>query len=337
MTARASDTTVVIPNYNGDRFLQACLRALELQTCAPTEIIVVDNGSDDHSVDLVRTAFPAVRLIQQGRNTGFAAAVNAGIRASDCALVATLNNDTVVEPGWLQNLATALHADARAGMAASKMLFVEPRGTINSAGICVDRAGIAWDRLGGQPDATAGRESKYVFGACAGAALYRRTMLDEIGIFDQDFFAYLEDVDLAWRAQLAGWRAVYVPEARVTHWHSATAIEGSPFKSRLLGRNKVGLVAKNYPAPHLWAYLPLIAAYDGAAVVYAALARRDLFAARGRLDGLRGLPAALRKRRQVQALRRVSPSALLASMEPVASLPSISRRYAHLRPVARSR
>ena len=130
-------------------------------------------------------------------------------------------------------------------------------------------------------------------------------MLDQIGLFDEQFFAYLGDVDLAWRARLAGWRCLYVPQARVYHVHSATAIEGSPFKNRLLGRNKVWAIAKNYgPAGRLLAYLPLIVLYDLAAVLYALVSRREVSSLQGRLEGLKGLPRIWRQRRAVQALRR---------------------------------
>ncbi len=321
---------VIIPNYNGVRMLDACLRALHVQTYDDLQIVVVDNGSQDGSVAFIGTSFPAVRVIRFTTNRGFAAAINAGIRASDAPLIATLNNDAVPDPEWLSQLVLALEREPHAGMAASKMLFVEPRGVINSAGICVDRAGIAWDRCGGELDDASEREVRDVFGACAGAALYRRSLFDEIGPFDEDFFAYLEDVDLAWRAQLAGWRALYVPQARVSHWHSATSIEGSPFKSQLLGRNKWWTIIKNYPAPYLWLYLPLIVAYDWAAVCYALVLRRDVSALQGRIAALRGSARMWRKRKQVQSLRRVSADELLSRMQRIAAPRAVASRYAHL-------
>jgi GT2 family glycosyltransferase len=323
---------VVVPNFNGRHLLQACLEALARQELQPAEIVVVDNGSSDGSAAHVESNFPEVRLVRFEVNRGFAAAVNAGIRATAAPLIATLNNDTIAEPTWLRQLALGLLANPTAGMAASQMLFVYPANVINSAGICVDHAGIAWDRLGGQLAASGSHEPSEVFGACAGAALYRRSMLDEIGLFDEEFFAYLEDVDLAWRARAAGWSAVYVPAARVAHWHSATMIEGSPFKSYLLGRNKVWLIAKNYPTPHLWFYLPVIILYDLAATVYGIFTRRDLSLVRGRLAGLRGLGGALRKRRAARSLRRVSASKIIQSMAALSWPWKVSRRYAHLRP-----
>ena len=228
---------------------------------------------------------------------GFATANNQAIQASDSEFVATLNNDTRVEPGWLDALIEAMDTHPKVGMCASKMLFAGRRNVINSAGIAIDRAGIAWDRLGGRSDDADETALQPVFGPCAGAALYRRAMLDQIGLFDEDFFAYMEDVDLAWRGQLAGWKALYVPRARVYHHHSATGKEGSPFKNRQLGRNKVWLIAKNYPMPYLLAYLPVIVGLDLAAVGYALLARREWSALQGRLDGLLGLAKMIKKRR----------------------------------------
>lgn len=323
--------SVIIPNYNGRRWLEPCLNALFAQSYPNLSVVLVDNGSRDDSVEFVTQRFPLVHCLTHETNQGFAAAINTGIRATDTPLVATLNNDTVVESNWLIELVEPLLADEQSGIAASKLLFAEPAGCVNSAGISLDRVGIPWDRLGGQPDDISEQTIASVFGACAGAALYRRAMLDEIGLFDEDYFAYMEDVDLAWRAQLAGWHAIYVPTARVMHWHSATSIEGSPFKNRLLGRNKIWLIAKNYPSPYLWLYLPAIIAYDVAAVAYAVCVRGQWSSLHGRLQGLWGLPHAWRKRQRVQALRRVPASGVIARMEPIANPLNVLRRYLHLK------
>jgi GT2 family glycosyltransferase len=178
-------------------------------------------------------------------------------------------------------------------------MFADRPTTINSTGISIDRAAIAWDRRGGEPEDGRETEPVEVFGACAGAALYRREMLQEVGRFDEAFFAYLEDVDLAWRAQRMGWHCLYVPAAHVLHRHSATGQEGSPFKSFHLGRNKVWLVVKNYPFGCLWYWVPLLVFYDLAAVLYALLARRDVYALRGRWAGLRTARTMWAKRRQI--------------------------------------
>jgi GT2 family glycosyltransferase len=229
-------------------------------------------------------------------------------------------------------------------MVAGKMLYTDSPTTINSTGISLDRAGIAWDRAGGQDDVDLD-DVEEVFGPCAGAALYRRELFDDVGVFDDDFFAYLEDVDLAWRARLAGWRCGYAPRARVLHDHSATAKDDSAFKRYHLGRNKVWLIAKNYPTPYLWLYLPLIILYDLAAVatVTAGIGPGpSSFSARlarlaGRTAGLLSVNQALAKRRSVQSRRRVPRWRVLGSMSRVSSPWSIYRRFGHLlsRQVAR--
>lgn len=322
--------SVVIANWNGLSHLERCLRALEGQTCRSFEVIVVDNGSTDRSDEMVQSSFPAVRLIANAVNTGFAAANNAGILASTAPYVATLNNDTEPVPDWLDRLLEPAVNDPSVGMVASKMLFAHLPGTVNSAGIALDVSGIAWDRLGGEADRS-GDNVEEVFGPCAGAALYRRSMLDQIGLFDEEFFAYLEDVDLAWRARLAGWRCLYAPSAVVYHVHSATGVEGSPFKSYHLGRNKLWTIAKNYPAPQLYLLLPVIALYDLAAVVYGVARRRDFAGLRGRVSGLAGLPRQWSKRRKVQAMRSVPFSSLMGQMAPLATPLGVLGRYRHLR------
>jgi GT2 family glycosyltransferase len=295
-----AETTVIIPNWNGRHLLGRCLDALHAQTYRDFDIIVVDNGSTDGSVAYLREHFPEVHVIANEENRGFAAATNQGIRATSSRLIATLNNDTEVDPVWLAALVAAMETEMESasgvGMCASAMLFAQRPEMINSAGIAVDRAGIAWDRLGGAPLAALGDAPVEVFGPCAGAALYRRAMLEEVGLFDEDFFAYMEDVDLAWRARVAGWRCLFVPQARLLHHHSATGKEGSPFKSFHLGRNKVWLLLKNYPVRELWHHVPLVLLYDLVAVLYALLARLDVHALRGRLAGWRAAPRMWRQR-----------------------------------------
>ncbi|MGE5618269.1 MAG: glycosyltransferase family 2 protein [Sphingomonadaceae bacterium] len=322
--------SVVIANWNGRVHLERCLAALASQSLDRFEVILVDNGSTDGSAEMVSERFPWVRLIVCPRNLGFAAANNVGILASAAQFVATLNNDTEPRPDWLERLLAPALADDGVGMVASKMVFAHRPGTINSAGIALDPAGIAWDRLGGEPDRGGGAVEE-VFGPCAGAALYRRAMLDEVGLFDEDFFAYLEDLDLAWRARLAGWRALYAPDAVVTHVHSATGVEGSPFKSYHLGRNKLWTIFKNYPAPQIFLALPLIVAYDLAATLYGVISRRDFASLEGRLAGMIGLPRQWSKRRRVQRMRRVAYSTLARQMAPLASPLGVLARYRHLR------
>lgn len=323
---------LVILNWNGRRYLEPCLRSVFAQEFRDFTVILVDNGSTDGSAELVRARFPQVHLIENSENRGFAAANNQAILSSSSEFVATLNNDTEVEPEWLGALVQAMEADPRIGMGASKMLLADRRNVIEATGIAVDKAGIAWNVAGGNADRPGEATPTLVFGPCAGAALYRRAMLDDIGLFDEDFFAYLEDVDLAWRAQWAGWRCVYAPGAIVYHVHSATAREGSYFKNRLLGRNKIWTLCKNYPFPPLLWYAPLVLAYDLMAVMYAIAAGRGRGAVQGRISALAEIPRMLTKRRQI--VRRISSRTMMARLQPVENPLAVLRRYAHIRTVS---
>jgi GT2 family glycosyltransferase len=215
--------SVVIVNYNGLKFLEKCLAAALGQTYPAFEVLLVDNGSSDGSVSFVRERFPAVKVIETGRNLGFAAGNNAGIRAAKGDLIATLNNDTEVTPGWLTALVRPMVADPSVGMCASKMLLMREPGVIDSTGIEISRSGACWDRGMFEPDDGRYGIADEIFGPCAGAALYRKKMLDEVGLFDEDFFTYMEDVDLAFRGNLAGWKCMYAPAAIVYHYHGGTA------------------------------------------------------------------------------------------------------------------
>jgi len=242
--------SVIIPNWNGAHHLPTCLDSLRRQTYSHFEVILVDNGSTDESVPLLRAEYPEVRLLLLPENRGFAGAVNAGIREmAEGEIIALLNNDTEVEPHWLAALQSALARHPEAGMAASKILLFDRRDTFHSAGDGYTRDGMpinrgVWERDEGQFD-----REEMIFGACAGAAAYRRIMLDEIGLLDESLGSYCEDVDLNWRAQLVGWRCVYVPQAIVYHKVSATG--GGPIASYYVGRNVLWVLARDYPTG-LW-------------------------------------------------------------------------------------
>ncbi len=281
--------SAIVVNRDGRDLLLACLASLRLalgQVDGPTEVVVVDNGSTDGSVAATRRFFPAARVHELALNEGFASAVNAGIAISAGAWLLLLNNDATIQPGAVVALLRAADGAPRVGSLAAQMRFVRS-GTINSAGLGVDRLGVAFDRhIGERPD-EAGDEIVEVFGASAGAALMRRAMLAEIGGFDASFFMYLDDVDVAWRAQMAGWTCRYVPGAVVHHHHSASSVHGSPFKHRYVGRNRVRLLAKHATAGQLLRYGPAIIANDLAYVVIAGCGDRTLAPLRGRIDGLR--------------------------------------------------
>ncbi|HOU12364.1 MAG TPA: glycosyltransferase family 2 protein [Anaerolineae bacterium] len=317
---------VVIPSWNGQALLVACLEALQQQTLRDFAVYVVDNGSTDGSVAYLAEHFPQAKVITNTQNLGFATAVNQGIRAGQSRYVAVLNNDTEVSPDWLAVLVSTAENSPDVGMCASKMLFADNAQMINSTGICVDRVGMVWDRRGGESDDAAEVGPVEIFGPCGGAALYRREMLDAIGLFDEDFFAYMEDVDLAWRARIAGWRCMYVPQARVLHRHSSTGKEGSPFKSFHLGRNKVWLIAKNYPFYTFWYYVPLLLFYDVLAVLFMFVMRGDVHTLRGRWAGWRRISQMWRKRPHISTTERKDIAYLLAPVWPWRVL----HRYQHL-------
>jgi len=304
--------SVIIANFNGAQHLEPCLNAVLAQDYPRFEVILADDGSTDGSPALVRGKFPSVIVLENTHNRGFAAVNNQAIRASHGDYIVTLNNDTRVEPGFLAEMVRVAESDSRIG-ACAPLIILHHRRLVDSAGIEVDWAGIAWQRRRGEPIGTS-RDPEEVFGACAGAALYRRTMLDEVGLFDEQYFAYYEDVDLAWRAKLAGWRCVHVPTAIVHHVHSAFWGKQPGRKTYLLARNKLLTVIKDYPGPELLLGWPLVLVYDLLSLGYAIWRGQGISAWRGRWDALTHLGWALRQRRVVQTLRikRQSPVSMLA-------------------------
>jgi GT2 family glycosyltransferase len=248
--------------------------------------IVVDNASTDDSEQRVRREFPAAQWVQTGANVGFPSAVNAGLAQGSAEWVLLLNNDAKIEPDAIRRVFER-QVPNDVGTIALQMRFVDRPEIVNSAGIGVDVLGIAYDRHLGTPASGPASTGGEVFGACAGAALYRRGMLDEIGGFDGGIFLYLDDADVAWRARMAGWRALYVPDAVVWHAHSATTGHGSSFKYFHVGRSRVRLLAKNADRRHLVRYGLQIVVFDLGYVAFVALVDRSLAPLRGRLAGLR--------------------------------------------------
>jgi GT2 family glycosyltransferase len=320
--------SVVVVNWNGKYLMGDCLDSLEKQTYSPTEIIVVDNGSTDGSLQWLEARYPRVRVVNLPENRGFAGGCNAGIEAASGSLIALLNNDAVADPGWLEALVEVIRGRPDVGMVASKMILRHQPTVVDSTGISIDATGVAWDRRVGQSAETE-EQVEEIFGPCAGAALYRHELFTDIGGFDDDFFMYLEDVDLAWRARLAGWRCVYAPSALVMHAHSASAVEDSPFQLFHLARNHVWTVVKNYPAPDVFWHLPAIVLFNflsswGAVIQprpEATTSAARLATLRGKLAALRRLPDFLTKRRQVQNRCRVPSWRVARDFRPIAWLP----------------
>jgi len=328
--------TVVVPNWNGERFLSTCLGSLRLQSFTDFETLLVDNGSTDGSVAFVKSNFPEVRVLPLPENRGFSAAVNAGILSSDADYVALLNNDTETDPRWLEAAVEAADAYPEAGSFASKLVDFYDHRILDGAGDVLRRSGLPY-RLGhGEPDRGQYDEVTFVFGACAGAALYRREMLDDIGLFDEDFFANCEDGDLSFRSQLAGYRCLYVPGSVVYHMGSATFGKRTATSTRLGTRNSLCLLVKNLPTPLVPGFLPFVAAGQLSRLVVTASTSTFRAHLEGLAGALRLLPLMLRKRREIQKRRQVPVEyirGLLKESSRTASA-SIRRRLVHL---ARSR
>jgi GT2 family glycosyltransferase len=300
--------SIVIPNWNGKRFLAACLNSIREQSHQQIETILVDNGSRDGSVEFIKEKYPEVKLITFETNTGFSPAVNAGIRAASGHYIALLNNDTITEPLWVEELASALDRHPEVGSVGCKMLGYEDQTILDGVGDGYRRGGLA-SRIGsGERDVGLFDEPRYILGACGGAAMYRRELFDDIGLFDDDYFAYLEDIDLSLRAQSAGYKCLYVPTARVYHLGCGTTGSGfSPLVVRLSTQNSFNTIVKNIPTPLLVKFLPRILFWQ---TYYLAIVTirsgRIMSWLVGAAKGLAMLPAMLKKRAEIKCRRTVS-------------------------------
>jgi hypothetical protein len=295
-----SGLSVVIPNWNGLRWLPGCLASIATQELAATEVIVVDNGSSDGSPAHLRAEYPNVTVIELGRNTGFAVAANHGIRAARSELVALINTDVVLELDWTRRMVGALEADPGAASVACKMLDLGDRRFVYDAGDVLRRDGACDQRGRFQLDESRFDEPGEVFGACAGAALYRRAAVLETGGFDERYFAYLEDVDLALRLRMAGWRCRYEP-AVALHAGEGSSHQLAGAHHYLVQRNTLRLVGKAFPLR----WLPLVAYRQLSWLREAARQRRLALYLRASLAGLR-MAARLIRSGERTALRRAA-------------------------------
>ena len=309
--------SVVIPNYNGMRFLPTVIEALQRQTFADFEVVVVDDASTDESVAWLETTHPSVRVVVNRRNEGFVAACNRGADVARGKVIVFLNSDTEPEPGWTAALAKAVCEHPDASIFASKLLLFDRRTVLHSAGDLLGVDGVprnrgVWEEDRGQYDTL-----PEVFGGCGGAVAYRRDLWRDLGGFDGDFWMYVEDADFAFRARLAGAATVFVPDARVYHHLTATA--GGSLASYYVGRNTVWLIVKNMPRKLLIRGLPQIVASQARIALDAlrywrgAEARARL---RGQLAGLLGMGRMLHKRRVIQPRRQRDDEELWKELTP---------------------
>lgn len=251
--------SVVIPNYNGEKYIKKCLDSLMVQSLKPDEIIVVDNNSTDGSLELLNNDFrDKICIIALEKNTGFSVAVNKGIKASKGEFVVLLNNDTELDKDWLKELHSVIQKDNKIFSCCSKMIRYDNRNIIDDAGDEYSILGWSFKRGDGK-SIKYYQDTEEVFSSCAGAAIYRKTILDEIGYFDEKFFAYLEDIDISYRARSFGYKNYYAHKAKVYHIGSATSgSRHNLFKVRLAARNNIFLIYKNMPIIQFIINLPFI-------------------------------------------------------------------------------
>jgi GT2 family glycosyltransferase len=303
---------VIVVNWNGVSLLKDCLGSLLRQNLIPAEVIFVDNGSNDLSVRYVKDQFPTVTVVELVENCGLTGGSFAGLKAARGEFIALVNNDTRAEEKWLGTLLQPMLQDPTVGICASKLIFAG-EDKINSAGHCLTSGGVGFDQgLNGKPGEL--EQPGLVFGACAAAVLYRRKMLDEIGFFDEDFFLYDEDTDLNFRAQLAGWKCVYVPGAVVRHVGSATVVRLSDTHVYYHTRNLEFVWLKNMPFGLMLRFAHHKIIQEIGAFCYLCLRHgkwRPYF--RAKRDALRMAASMWKKRKEIQRRRRVS-NAYLRSM-----------------------
>jgi GT2 family glycosyltransferase len=316
---RAPRVTVAVPTLAAGEVLEACLQALESQTVDEFEVVVIDNSG----IGLVHAASPRIRVISNERNVGFGAAVNQAFRASTAPYLATLNDDTVAGRRWLETLLADAEAHPRTGMFASEVRLAGT-GKLDSAGMLIAYDGSSKQR---SPTALVDAETLLPSGS---AALYRRAMLEEVGLFDESFFLYCEDTDLGLRAQWAGWGCRYVPGAIVEHRYSHSAGRASPLKAYYVERNRLYTIVKNFPARMLWAapfasaaryfwHVAALVTGRGKTAEYRqaghSAALLPFLVMRAHIAALFRLPALLTARRRIRAQRRISPAEFRALLQ----------------------
>lgn len=305
--ASTSNVAVVIPNWNGKEDLPACLDSLGSQTLKP-HIIVVENGSTDGSTELVTTKYPHVTLLPQSENLGFAGGVNVGITYAlehDFEYIALLNNDAIADKNWLKELMHAMDRSPKAGIATCKLMSID-KTHLDSTGDLYTTWGLPYPRGRGKPVNETYDKQTEIFGASGGASLYRSDLFKKIRAFDEDFFAYYEDVDISFRAQLAGWSVVYAPRAIAFHKISATSSKIKGFATYQTMKNLPWVVWKNVPTSLLMTMLPRFTLAYSTFYISAIVRGQGWPATKGLLKSLWLLPKKLQERVGIQKSRQVS-------------------------------
>lgn len=300
--------TVVIVNWNGERFLDRCMNALLEQTAKPHEIILLDNASTDGSVEIARR-FPSVRLIALEQNTGFARGNNLAIEAAsaESEWIALINPDAFADPRWLEALLAAEESNSEFDVFGSKLVNAADSALLDGTGDACHISGLMWRTAHGVPVSHLGESECEIFSPCAAAALYRRSALLDVGGFDEDFFCYAEDVDLGFRLRLAGYRCLYVPQSVAHHVGSGTTGgKNSDFSVYHGHRNLVWMFVKDMPGILFWLFLPLHVALNLVSIAWFALRGQGRVILRAKRDAIIGMPKMWRKRQQIQKARTAS-------------------------------
>jgi len=297
--------SVIIVNWNGKQHLEECLGSLSKQTFKSFETILVDNGSADGSIEFVETNFPAAKIVRLDKNEGFCRGNNIGLQHARGDFIALLNNDTLVDMYWLEELYRALTKHSHVAICASCIVNYYSRDVLDTAGDGFDLCGVGYKIGEGMP-VTEFQEERYVFGACAGAALYKRSMIDEIGFFDEGFFAVGEDLDLSFRARLAGYKCLYVPGAIVYHKVNRTLGRNSDFLLYQSRRNVEYTFFKNMPFPLIIAILPLHIIYNLLTFSQALLQKRFTVFIKAKKDFIKNFKKTYKLRKKIQEKRKIS-------------------------------
>jgi GT2 family glycosyltransferase len=302
-----SKINVVIPNWNGKEWIAECLDSLESQTLKP-EVTVVDNGSTDGSKEVIKEKYPEVKIIELDRNYGFDVPINIGIRSGmkdDCEYIILFNNDAIADNKWVEMLVDAAKVHTDAGIITGKFMNIDKKHYDSTAEIFYSW-GVPGSRGRNKEDTGQYEQAEYVFGATAGASLYKASLFKDIGLFDEDFFAYTEDSDISFRAQLAGWRVYYEPRAIAYHHINATSRRVHGFHAYHTMKNLPMLFWKNVPLKLLPSFVIKFSVMYF--ITFAAMIRQGagLSAFKGTLAGLYYLPKKLIERRKIQKSRKVS-------------------------------
>lgn len=304
--------SIIIPNFNGLSHLEACFNSLRQQSYREFVVILVDNNSSDDSVKYTEENYPEVKILELDSNTGFSVAVNEGIKHSINILksdfILLLNNDTECKKDFLEEMLNGFKNE-NTGSVACKMINFYDRNIIDDAGDFIKRKGSPYARGFGDLDTGQYEKEEYIFGACAGAAIYKKEVIEKIGYFDVDFFAYYEDVDYSFRMQLSGYKCFYNPKAVCYHKRGATTKLKSGFQTMLCEKNLIALRLKNYPASTLIRWFPYF--FLIRFVRYYRFYRDhspELMksALKGYFKGLSEIPKSLKKRSKIQKMKKVS-------------------------------